>query len=50
MDADEFKHNMKRHDTRIILHSIENYIDKILVQSRDTEILVVLLGHYHKMP
>ena len=39
---------MKRHDTRITLHSIENDIDKIVLQSRDTCVLAVLLGH--KMP
>ena len=33
---------MKRHDTRITLHSIENDIDKIVVQTRDTDVLVVL--------
>ena len=41
---------MKRHDTRITLRSIENDIDKIVVQSRDTDTLVVLLGHNNKMP
>ena len=46
----DIKHNVKRHDTRITLHSIENDIDKIVVQSRDTDVLVVLLDHYHKMP
>ena len=35
----------------LVLHSIENDIDKIVVQSRDTDVLVVLLGHYRrKMP
>lgn len=36
-------------DTRIILHCIENHSDKIVVQCRDTDVLVMLLGHYHRM-
>ena len=37
-------------DTRIVLHCTKNHTDKIVVQSRDTDVLVLLLGHYHRMP
>ena len=37
---------VKRHDTRIFLHSIEM---TIVIHSRDTDVLVVFLGDYQKM-
>ena len=36
-------------DTRMILHCVENHTGKIVVQSRDTDVLALLLGHYHRM-
>ena len=37
-------------DTRIVLHCIEINTDKLVVPSRNTDFLVLLLGHFHRMP
>ena len=36
-------------DTRIILDCVENHTYKIVVQCRDTNVIALLLGHYHRM-
>ena len=37
-------------DTRVVLHSISNSADSLVVYARDTDILVLLLAHFEKMP
>jgi len=36
-------------DTRIILHCVKSQADSIVVQARDTDILVLLLAHFPRM-
>ena len=36
-------------NNRMIFHCVENHTGKIVVQSRDTDVLALLLGHYHRM-
>jgi len=36
-------------DTRIILHCVKSQDDSIVVQARDTDILVLLLAHFPRM-
>lgn len=35
-------------DTRIIVHCVQNQSGNIVVQARDTDVLILLLAHYHK--
>ena len=35
-------------DTRIVLHCMNSTADCIVVQARDTDILVLLLAHFHR--
>ena len=37
-------------DTRVVLHCINNSADSVVVYARDTDILVLLLAHFEKMP
>ena len=37
-------------DTRVVLHCINNSADSAVVYARDTDILVLLLAHFGKMP
>ena len=37
-------------DTRLIVHCKANFAESIVVQARDTDILVLLLTHFHHMP
>ena len=37
-------------DTRVFLHCINNSADSVVVDARDTDILVLLLAHFEKMP
>lgn len=36
-------------DTRIVLHCVNNDAETIVVSARDTDILVLLIAHYHQM-
>ena len=36
-------------DTRIVLNCVKNLTDKIVVQCRDTDVIALLLGHFHRM-
>ena len=36
-------------DTRLILHCIHANVENVVVSSRDTDVLVLLVGHYDKM-
>ncbi|KAL8592266.1 hypothetical protein ACOMHN_036900 [Nucella lapillus] len=49
----DVEHLEARHieaDTRIILHCVNSQAASIVVSARDTDVLVLLLAHFHKMP
>ena len=46
-DADQ-RSNHKEADTRLILHAIVSNYKYIVVSSRDTDVLVLLVSHFHK--
>ncbi len=50
VDTTQLEARHEEADTRIILHCTEHHTDNVVVQSRDTDVLVLLLGHYHRMP
>ena len=37
-------------DTRIVLHCVNSHAASIVVSARDTDVLVLLLAHFHRMP
>ena len=50
VDTSKFETCHEEADTRIVLHCVQNPADSIVVQARDTDILVLLIAHYHRMP
>ena len=50
IDATLFEAKHEEADTRIILHCIRSEARTIVVAARDTDILILLLAHFHKMP
>ena len=46
-DVSEFSSTHKEADTRIILHAISWIYKYIVVSSRDTDVLVLLVTHFH---
>ena len=49
VDTEPLETQHEEADTRIILHCVENHTGKIVVQCRDTDVIALLLGHYHRM-
>ena len=49
IDATPFEAVQEEADTRIILHCVQDKADSAVVQARDTDILVLLIAHFHKM-
>ena len=50
VDTDSLKACHEEADTRIILHCMNNQASSIVIASRDTDVLVLLLAHFHEMP
>ncbi len=46
----ELFHKVIGKHTRIVLHCMENQSSSIVVTARDTDVLVLLLAHFPKMP
>lgn len=49
IETDRLEARHEEADTRVILHCIECKSSKVVVAARDTDILVLLLAHFHKM-
>lgn len=49
VDTDKLRARHEEADTRVILHCVKIEADSIVVQARDTDILVLLLAHFSKM-
>jgi len=49
VDTDKLKARHEEADTRLILHCTENQAPSIVIAARDTDVLVLLLAHFHKM-
>ena len=47
-DACQLSSNHEEADTRLILHAINSNYKHIVVSSRDTDVLVLLVSHFHK--
>ena len=50
VDTDSLKACHEEADTRMILHCMNNQTSSIVIASRDTDVLVLLLAHFHEMP
>ena len=50
VDTDSLKACHEGADRRIILHCMNNQASSIVIASRDTDVLVLLLAHFHEMP
>ena len=50
VDTDSLKACHEEADTRMILHCMNNQTSSIVVAARDTDVLVLLLAHFHEMP
>ena len=50
VDRDKLKARHEEADTRLILHCTEKQAPSIVIAARDTDVLVLLLAHFHKMP
>jgi len=50
VDTTQLEARHEEAETRIILLCTEHHTDNVVVQSRDIDVLVLLLGHYHRMP
>ena len=49
VDTEPLEAQHEEADTRIVLHCIASQSEKIVVQCRDTDVVAMLLGHYHRM-
>ena len=49
IDTTPFEAVQEEADTRIILHCVQDKVDSAVVLARDTDILVLLIAHFHKM-
>ena len=47
-DVSQLSSNHEEADTRLILHAIVSNYKYIVISSRDTDVLVLLLSHFHK--
>ncbi|KAL8561352.1 hypothetical protein ACOMHN_040430 [Nucella lapillus] len=50
VDVEHLEARHEEADTRIILHCVNSQAASIVVSARDTDVLVLLLAHFHRMP
>lgn len=50
VDVEALEARHEEADTRVILHCVKSQAASIVVSARDTDILVLLLAHFHRMP
>ena len=49
IDISKLSSTQEEADTRLILHAINSNYNYIVVSSRDTDVLVLLISHFHRM-
>ena len=49
LDVSALQENYEKADMRLILHCVNIESDSLVVSSRDTDVLVLLIAHYSKM-
>ncbi|KAK3885189.1 hypothetical protein Pcinc_010581 [Petrolisthes cinctipes] len=49
-DTDSLEAKHEEADTRIILHCIRSRVETIVVSARDTDVLILLIAYFHRMP
>ncbi|KAL8570386.1 hypothetical protein ACOMHN_035804 [Nucella lapillus] len=50
VDVEHLEARHEEADTRIILHCVNSQAASIVVSARDTDVFVLLLAHFHRMP
>ena len=50
VNTDELEAKHEEADTRLILHCVKSQASSVVVAARDTDVLVLLLAHFSKMP
>jgi len=49
LDIQQLAANHEEADTRLVLHCVHTNAESVVVSARDTDVLVLLVAHFHKM-